>query len=225
MKKTTTFLIIILLSLSGLRSSAQQTMIDDVSYPLLEKLITTAKENYPRVKYYQERSNAGKANLSKQKLSWFNYLTFSYIYQPNNTVDIVKPNLFDGYQVGLFLNFGGLLQIPSEIKKAKAEYRSVVNEEEEYQLTLAAEVKRRYFAYVRIKKTLQVMSKIVQDVESIERQQRTRYEKSEISLKDYNEALVVVSAHTASKMETEEQLLSAKASLEEMLGKKLEDIK
>jgi outer membrane protein TolC len=206
-------------------SLAQQpTIINDISYPYLEKLVSIAKENYPRVKYFEGRRNAGKININYQKLSWFDSFSFSYVYRPSNTVDIVNPSIFNGYQAGLTLNFGSLLQIPGNVKKAKEEYKALDGEYKEYLILLESEVKKRYFEYLKFKKNLEVQTRIILDVESIEKQQKILYEKSEISLKEYNESLVVLSNHTTTKIGLEEDLLSSKVALEELLGKKLEDI-
>ncbi|WP_423145920.1 TolC family protein [Rubrolithibacter danxiaensis] len=213
-----------LLLLSSLFCYGQTTMMDDISYPFLQKLITIAKENYPKTRYYSERAKAAKAAVTTRKLSWLNFISASYIYQPNSTIDIVNPSLFNGLQAGVFINFGLLLQTPSEIKKAKAEYRSLVGEEQEYYILLETEVKKRYFDYIRLKKTLELYSNIVDDVESIEKHQRTQYEKSEITFKEFNEAVVVVATHSEEKIETEASMLTAKAALEELLGRKLESI-
>lgn len=85
-------------------------MVTEVNYSLLEKLISTAKENYPRVKSYQNRINIAKSNITQSQLSWLDAVRFSYVYQPNNTLDIVNPNFFNGYQIGLTLNLGSILK-------------------------------------------------------------------------------------------------------------------
>src|SRR5690348_14158805 len=91
-------------------SYAQDSMIPDVSYLFIEKLIATAKENYPRVKSYAVRTKIAKGNVTRQQLSWFDPLSLSYFYQPNNALNIVTPNIFSGYQIGLNLNVGSLLR-------------------------------------------------------------------------------------------------------------------
>ena len=204
--------------------SAQESMLENVSYPLLDKLISTAKENFPRMKYYEGRAEDAKISITQSKLQWFNSVTFSYLYQPTSTIDINKPSLFQGYQAGVHLNLGNILQTPGEIKKAKQQYISVKGEFDEYQKLLEYEVKTRYFEYIKQRKNLELYTRIVLDVESIEKEQKARFDKSEISLKDYNETLISVSTYTTTKIETEGEVLKAKASLEALLGKKLEEV-
>ena len=49
---------------------AQQSIIPDISYLFLEKLIATAKQNYPRVKQLNINKEIAEFNVKQQKLSW-----------------------------------------------------------------------------------------------------------------------------------------------------------
>jgi len=207
------------------RSYAQQSMIGDISYPYLEKLISTAKENYPRMKYFEGRAQVAENNITKQKLSWFDSFTFSYVYQPNNTLNLVNPNFFNGYQLGVFLNFGSLFRTPFNVKQAKQELKISESELEEYKLNIEAEVKKRYFTYIQAVNILKVENQAALDAQSLLKDIRYRYEKSEVTLEEYNNALIMVSTHNKSKLQAESELLTAKSSLEELLGTKLEEVK
>lgn len=216
---------VFLLGITSLSSSAQQSMISDISYPFLEKLINTAKENYPRMKYFEGRASVAQNNITKQKLSWFDSFSFSYVYQPNNTLNIVNPNFFNGYQLGVFLNLGTLLRTPFNVKQAKEELKISQSELSEYQLNIEAEVKKRYFTYIQTVNVMKVENQAFLDAQSLLKDVRYRYEKSEVPLEDYNQALIMVSSHNKSKLQAESELLIAKSSLEELLGTKLEEIK
>ena len=218
-------LITIILLTNSFYSLAQQSMIEDVSYPYLEKLVSLAKENYPKLKYYQGRTNAGKIQITQQKLSWLAPFTVSYIYQPGNTINLVNPTLFKGTQVGVNVNFGLLAQTAGNVKRAKEEYQSLIGEEQEAILLLENDVRTAYFAYVRNRKLLEVQTQNLLDVQSIEKEQKIRFERSEISLKEYNEALVTASTQLATKLQLEADVLSSKVTLETLVGKKLEDVK
>ena len=51
-----------------------------------------------------------------------------------------------------------------------------------------------------------------------------KFEKGEMTLDDYNKGLVNLADRTQSKIESEGSLMVAKSSLEELVGKRLEDI-
>src|SRR6476469_3706787 len=98
--------------------SQQETMLYNVSDAYLQKLIDTAKENYPRMQVYNKRIENAETEVKRAKAGWFDALSFSYLYSPNNATTIVNPNLLNGYQVGMLVNMGSVLQRPSAIKKA-----------------------------------------------------------------------------------------------------------
>src|SRR5882757_7959618 len=65
-----------------------KTMMPDVSYPFLDKLIEAAKQNYPRTHAFEHRVAAQQQNLKKMKLGWFDVFTFSFLYSPNNSTTL-----------------------------------------------------------------------------------------------------------------------------------------
>ena len=52
-----------------------------------------------------------------------------------------------------------------------------------------------------------------------------RFEKGEVSIENYNQALLAYSDHSQNIVSGESEVLIAKSNLEELLGQKLEDIK
>lgn len=205
-------------------ANAQETMVTEISYPFLEKLINTAKENYPRMKSYQSKVNFAKGAISKAKLSWFDAFTFSYIYQPNNTLNLIDPTFFNGYQAGITLNIGTVIQKPFNVKQAREEFKIAENDQQEYDLTLTTEVKRRYFTYIQALISLRVGTKSVQDAESILKSVTYKFEKSEETFDNYNKTLLTVSTLIQGKIEAEALFFIAKSSLEELLVEKIENI-
>jgi outer membrane protein TolC len=203
---------------------AQKSMVPEISYVYVEKLIAVAKENYPRVKQLQSRVNVSKYNITKAQLAWFDGLSFSYVYQPNNTLNIVNPNFFNGYQLGVFLNLGSLIQKPFNVRQAKEQLNISVNDQEEYELNLIADVKKRYFTYIQFLTTLKMRSQAVDDAESILKIIKIKFEKGEETFENYNQALLTYTSQNESKIQNEANLLIAKADLEELLGQKLETI-
>jgi hypothetical protein len=64
--------------------NAQPTMMNEVSQPYLQKLISTARQNFPKYRYTTARMDAAKANYQKTKLGVFDFASLSYVYYPNN---------------------------------------------------------------------------------------------------------------------------------------------
>ncbi|MGV3684725.1 MAG: TolC family protein [Daejeonella sp.] len=205
-------------------ASAQESMMPEVSYVFLEKLIATAKDNYPRLDVFKARTDIAKSNISKEQLSWLDAFSFTYVYKPENTVDLQNPIIFNGYQAAVSFNLSSLFQKPANVKQAKLEHRIAEYDQQEYNLTIESEVKRRYFSYLQQLNALKLQSKLVSDIQNMSRDIRSKYEKSEISFELYSQSQSSLSAAIQNKIAIESNFLSAKALLEELLTKKIEEV-
>ncbi len=231
-KRYTVFIILFLLNVVVF---AQQSIVPDISYSYLDKLITTAKTNYPRVKVLNERLEVAKTGVSKAGLSWFDILTFSYIYQPSNTLSVntiptaantaVNRYLFNGIQLGLSLNLGTLLLKPANIKLAKTEVKIAGEERNEYLITLTSEVKKLYFTYLLQQNLVKIQTQASQDMETSIRQTKYKFQKGEVTFEVYNAALLSASTRLEQKLQAEANFFIAKSELEALVGSKLEDVK
>lgn len=198
--------------------------MSEISYVFLEKLIATAKENYPRMNSFEGRIKAAKTTVGQEQLSWLDAFSFSYIYNPKNTLDLATPRFFNGYQVAFNLNLSSLLQKPGNVKQARESVKLAQYDLDEYHLTLESEVKRRYFAYVQAMSNLRLQTKIASDALNVSREIKTRYEKSETTFEQYTLSQMTYSNALQSKIGAESNFLIAKASLEELLTKKIEEV-
>jgi len=205
---------------SSIAGYAQQTLMNDVDKKLLDTLVTYAKRNYPRIKLFQGRINTAKANLQKQKMGWLEPLTFSYVVQPpsGNTSSASNPILLNGYQFGMFINIGSLLERPAIIKQAKEEVKVFTYEAEEYDKNIEAEIKKRYYNYIQKDVMLRLVSKTVLDAQALLENVRSRYLKSEVSFDEYSKVAISVNGSIQTKLETEANVLAAISALEEYIG-------
>ena len=210
-------------------AKAQLTIIPDLSDTYVNKLIDTAKKNYPRVRSYQNRINIANSNISKTKAGLLNALTVSYIYQPgvNNTIDPVNPttSYFKGFQAGVFVNIGALVSQPSLIKQAREELIIAHNDQDEYFITLTTEVKKRYYMYIQRGAEVKLQTRSTLETESALKDAKYRFQKGELTFEDYNKMQIQYTEHQQTKIQAEANLFTAKADLEELLGTKLENIK
>lgn len=209
-------------------AKSQMSIIPEFSEAYVNKLIDTAKKNYPRVRSLQNRINIADANLSKTKAGLFNALNVSYIYQPGiATVNPVSPatSYFQGFQAGFFINLGTLLSQPFAVHQAKEELLVAHNDQAEYFLTLATEIKKRYFVYIQRIAELKLQTKSTQDLESSLKDIRYKFEKGEETFDNYNRSQMQYTDRQQSKIQAETNVFTARADLEELLGTKLENIK
>ena len=218
-------ILLLFFSISFFPSKAQESILTEISFKYLDLLIATAKTNYPRTKINGQRINIAETNVKKAKLSWFDVFSFSYLFSPTNTTTIINPSFLNGYQVGMYVNIGAVLQKPSAVRLAKSELEIARFEKEEYELNIEANVKQRYYLYVQSLAMLKLKASSATDAESSMKQIKYRFEKGEETFQNYNNVSMSYTEHLQSKIEAESSFLIAKSNLEELLGKKLEEIK
>lgn len=204
---------------------AQESVIKEVSPEFLEKLITLAKTNYPKMKSYDARIEVSNYTVKKAKLSYFEILSASYIYNPPSASPAINPNFLNGYQFGFFFNVGSLLSKPAGVKQAKAEMRVAENEKDAFLLNLVADVQQRYYQYVQRTILVRLTSQGLLEVDGMMKEIRYRFEKGEETLDNYNKMLVMYNNQTQTKVAAEMEMLMTKSSLEELIGQKLESVK
>ncbi len=220
------YLLIIFLLFAVNRSQGQESsLMANVDNAFLDKLIAAAKANYPKVKAQDVHVNIANIAVNKAKLDWLSIVSFTYLYSPNNsTTALVNPSLLNGYQFGFSTTIGGILQRPGAVKTAKQELRLAELSREEYDLSVTAQVKQRYYAYVTLQSVLNWRLKSLETAEATLKEMKYKFEKGLETFENYNRAQTFVSTSTQSKIETEGSLLLAKTNLEEIIGTKLESI-
>ena len=216
-------LVIIFLSI-GSAAVSQESLMKDIDTNYLRKLIDTAKAYYPKVKTFNHSLVIAQENIKKAKVSWFDLLTFSYSYSPSNTTTIVNPTL-SGSQVGLYFNVGNLLVKTHNIKQAKEQLDIAQLNKEEYDLSIEAEVKARYYRYIQQLGVLKVQQESALDLETLVKQAKYKFEKGEEKLESYSQIIVQYNEQRQIVLTVEGAVLTAKSTLEELICKKLELIK
>ncbi|MBB2148425.1 TolC family protein [Pedobacter gandavensis] len=220
-------LALILLMFIGLDTYAQESIIGEIKYTDLEKYISLAKQNYPRRKALNETVTKAKAELPITALSYLDIFNGSYFYRPQQktVIDPVNPYNVNGFQFGINLNLGAFLQKPFTAKKAKSDLKIAQYQADEYELALAVEVKRRYYAYIQQISQLKINTQSVQDNKNVADNQLYKFEKGEITLDTYNQSRINLTNASTAKIQSEVNLLMAKDSLEEIIGVKLSEVK
>lgn len=224
-------LIITILCLFSLKGSAQESIIGDINYGLLDKYIQSAKDYFPRRQLYKAQEESIKTGITVANLSYLDIFSASYFYRPSDKTAIsapgntVNPYIVNGIQYGINLNLGNFLQKPFIAKRAKAEYKVAKLQSQDYEVTLVTEVKKRYYAYLQALSELKIRTQTALDNKGVADNARYRFEKGEIALEFYNNSRIQLAEANTMKIQVEVNYLNAKDSLEELLGKKLGDFK
>ena len=206
--------------------TAQQSMVSDVSYSYLDTLITLAKKNYPQMHIVEHQVKMAKVDVHKTEVGWLDAFSVSYFYIPGDK-NALNPNntyFFNGYQFGINLNIGTLLQKPYTTKEAKEQYKIAQFKKQEYDLNIENEVKKRYFTYIQQVALLKLRTKSTSDASDMVKQLKYKFERGETSFQEYNGSMMVETEQIQYKIMAESNTFIAKAALEEIIGEKLENI-
>ncbi len=221
--KTLCLSFFILISASNIY--AQETMFHDLSYEYLEKLIAAAKRNYPETKVKQKQVEIARSTFHQASFGWLEAFSASYIYSPQTSINLTTPTIFKGYQLVASVSLGSLFERPYTIHNAREAVKVAEYQQEEYNLTLEAQVKRFYFAYIAAQTDLRSRVNAVQDASTSVKQLKYTFEKGETTYLVYSEALANLYNQNAFRVQAELNVFTAKTNLEELLGAKLESIK
>ena len=213
-----------LIIFSAYLSAAQESMIPNVSYSFLEKLIIAAKTNYPKYKAFEKNVEVAELGVNKAKLDWLNLFAFSYVYSPTNATTVTSPSL-NGYQLAVTTSIGNFFTKPNAVKSARRQLEVAELGRDEYDLNITALVKQKYFVYCQQLTILNWRIKALEDAESLLKTMKYKFEKGEETFDNYSRVQATYTTAVQSKIESEGNFLVAKSSLEEIVGSKLEDIK
>lgn len=220
-RKLLLFFIILTFSICG---RAQESIYSEISFPFMQKLVDAAKENYPKMKTFQRKVIMAQDNVKKSNKTWFDFFSFSVNWSPTNSISI-SNYVLTGYQFGMGINFATFLQKPYVVKDAKNQLIISKLERDEYDLSFEVEVKSRYIKYIQELIVLKLKTKNQVDLDANFKQTKYKFEKGEESFENYNKAMVAVAETKQNVISSEGNLLIAKYSLEELIGKKLEEIR
>jgi outer membrane protein TolC len=224
--KISLFLGLLLLSFSTvIKLNAQESMIPEVSNTYLIKLIDIAKKNYVLVKINEKRIDLANINIQKANVSWFDIFSITLNYSPTGGSTSLNQPTLSGFQIGLYINIGSLLSKPYLVKTSKEELEIAKLGKQDVLNILEGEVKARYIKYVQTSVLLRVESKISLETENVVKEARYKFEKGEVTFETFTRALIFEADYRKKVIDAEANLLTAKASLETIIGKKLSDIK
>ena len=216
------------LIISGIVSTyGQQSIVSQINYNQLEKYIQSAKDNYPRRQIMALNTQVAAAGVPAAKVLLLDIFNASYIYRPNGAIAINagNPFLINGFQFGVNMSLGSFLQKPFQIKQAKSGHKIAQLEQQEYDVILANEVKNRYYEYILQLNELKLKTQSAQDNKTVSDDMRYKFEKGEITLQAYNSSRISASGADSSRIQAEIEFLKAKDALEDIIGKKLEQVK
>jgi outer membrane protein TolC len=230
MKKIHSLVFLLLVSFS-VKSLAQESILGDINPDLLQKYIQSARENYALKKISDKRVEAAKTAIPIIALSYLDIANASYIFRPNNNTAIASPGVnsnpyaVNGLQFGLSVSLGSFIEKPFMIKRARLDYEIAKLDAQEFDNTLEIEVKTRYYNYVQNVAMLKISADNLVQITTIANGVRTKFQDGQVQLDVYDQSITAVSGAQSAKINAEIAWLKARDALEQIIGKKLADIK
>ncbi len=205
----------------------QQSIIGELNYEFLQKLISLAKENYPRNLILKVEERRAKAAVSAAKVSYLDMVSVSYFYRPEDRAALNpnNPFIFNGFQLGVMLSPGIFFQKPYEVRQAKESHEITRLQAADYDTELETLVKSRYYDYVFALNDIKTKTTEAQAAKALFDDLRLRYERGETELEPYSAARAAASSTATALAQTEINFLKAKDLLEQLVGVKLADVK
>ncbi|WP_316796926.1 TolC family protein [Pedobacter agri] len=216
------FIIIAFVAIS-VNSYAQETILPNINTADLEKYIQMAKDFMPKRKLQNAKTVSVKTAVASAQVSYLDLFSASYFYRPSERVAVNPTNPFvvNGMQYGITFNLGTFLQKPFAVKKAKADYKVAQLEQQDFDIQLANEVKRRYYDYIQALAELKINTLSAQDNKGVAESMRYKFEKGEVTLELYNQSRLISTSTLTAKIQSEVNYLKRKDLLEEMIGQKI----
>ncbi|MGC4233790.1 MAG: TolC family protein [Niabella sp.] len=223
--------------LFAVSSYGQEVIIKDINDQVLSKYIDLAIKNFPRKKAFDATVERAKAQISVAALGILDIFNAGYYYRPENQQGVLLvPGgggtnsgngsiVTQGFNAGVTVNLGTLLSRPAMIKAAKADYKFAIEQSNEYNTTLATEVKGRYYDFLAAKKQLELRSLAARDLKSNLNNAQVQFQNGQTTIEAYTIAKNASIESEALALTAEVTFLKAKNALEDIIGVKLEAVK
>jgi outer membrane protein TolC len=202
---------------------AQESILSDIKPADIDTYIALAKQNYGKRKIQYAMTESVKTSIGLANVSYLDIFNASYFYRPERKVaiDPVNPYNVNGFQLGINVNIGALMQKPFIVKKAKADYKVAKLQELDFDNQLAIEVKKRYYDYIEQKAQLKIATQNAVDSKGVAESLRRKFETSAVTLDVYNQSRMDQANAQTQKITAETNFLKVRDLLEEIIGQKL----
>lgn len=194
------------------------------SLGLGESLVALAWENYPENNTYRYEVKREQELISQARWNWLNDISASFnLNEGNLNPEANATNIFfPRYNFRVSLSVGTVVNTPSRVRQAKIGKQIAGENVEQQQLAIRREVLSRYYVYLYNQDLLKLRMQAMQDVQSAFTAATRSFNRGEISLEEYNQALHARNAAEESRLQAERELVLSKLNLEELIGMSLE---
>lgn len=202
----------------------------DVSSEDIEnRLVEMALAN-PDQKVREYETQRSKAQLTKAKAEWLNYVMASANindvttgrYRNNN--DYRAQVYYPLWNIGVRVPLGTLIQNGQDVKVARANVNISNAQEESARRQFKAMILSKYHTYLTTKQKLAMQAEITEDDFAAFTQAESRLAAGSISYESYTSASLQYNNDRTKKMDLEIEVNNLKYEIEALIGAKLETV-
>jgi outer membrane protein TolC len=195
---------------------------------LLQRYIELAKEHYPQRKILEATREKAELVYKAVPIGYLDMFNVSYFYRPNEdriAIDMQNPYTVNGFQFSVNLNLGTFFSRMSQSKQLKQDLKIAEYQQEAYETVLQNEVKKRYYEYLRSKEDLRIKAQALDEYKVLAEGILYKFERGEAELIAYSTARTSVTSAETALLLADVSVLQAKDALEEIIGRKLEEVR
>lgn len=191
-----------------------------------EKLVALALQNSDK-KISDLQVKAAKDHIGLAKAEWINTI-FASSYWNEFSINPPAKDQFNfyypKYNFGISIPLGIFITVPKHVKIAKAEYHIAQEQQKLKVLNIRSQVLTKYEDYLMYQKQLTIQSMLTDNEYNTLVQAKTKFSSGEIDVNEYNMEMEKYNNQLSKKISLEHNLAIAKLALEEIIGKKLEEV-
>lgn len=193
---------------------------------LEEKLVQLAWKNHPSSKIVRTNLDIADQNVKMASFSWAKDVRAQFnINEGNIDPPEDRPLFFPRYNFQVNLSLGTFLLTSKEVKLAKEDYKLAQSQVNQQKLQLRRDVLTKYQKYLMTKNLFQIENEITEEEYAKYLLAEQQFKDGTISIDLYNESLRAYNTQRMKKITAENNFVTAKLDVEEMIGMHIEDVK
>ena len=192
---------------------------------LVEKLVQIAWQNNPQNEVFRNDVAISQHNLGKARAGWLSKVTVGGNLN-EFTLDrsSERSQFYPRYNFGLHFTLGSFVDVPKDKKIAKEQIKNAQAQLNSQKLLIRSEVIKRYETYKLNVEINKVQNEAAEDAYTLYLQTEQKFRNGDLGIEDFNRATNYYNQERIKKFSSEIELKISQASLEELLGVKLEDV-
>lgn len=207
-------------------TQAQESVIAEIDQARLERVVALAMDHNAQRKILGVTEKSAKSNVTMAGLSFLNGVNASYFYRQRGraVVNDLDPYLLNGFQLGIGISLASLISTPAQIKQSKRQLEIARLQIDDFERSLANEVRAKYYNYILVSNELKNRTIEVQDVRAQFERIQSSFELGETDFDTYTAARSSLTMANSALINTEVGFLIAKDELEALIGVPIESV-